>query len=114
MNANIVIANVHHSYVFMIIFCILLLNQVPSLLTPFFLDHLINSCRSATYKKDILSVTSREALQFLVTHVTTNNDEKVISEVLCKILFDSGHLLVDKITGIKDCIFFCICIHVRK
>lgn len=82
--------------------------QIHPLLTPTFVEHVINSCRSSG-TKDKLSVHGKDVLQSIVSRI--NNCKEALApasvfKILCQLTFDSGNLLIEKITG-KIALFLC-------
>lgn len=86
------------------------LEKIMSLLTQNFVNYLINSCKLTVAKTDRLTSSVKTALQLVISRATEKSEESVsafIYQLLSKLLFESGHLLVDKVTGLKI-VFPCI------
>lgn len=53
-------------------------------------------------KTDELSVVGKSTLQLIVTKVTDKEeavDSSVVYKILCKLMFESGQILIDKLTS---------------
>lgn len=76
--------------------------QIGMLLTSDFVDMIINCCKSASSKSDKLLIKAKESLQLIISRATQKQDADspaLVYKILCKLTFDSGYLLIDKLTG---------------
>lgn len=66
------------------------------------MENVINSCRPSVSKTDKLCVTGKSTLQLIVSRAVEKTEESsssIVYKILCKLVFDSGQLLIDKLTG---------------